>query len=161
MGDKNTKFFHNVTKIRRSKNWISKLQTKDNKISEDSEEIKEEIISFYSNLLNNNEGSHLLDQKKLPAGIPKIITDDQNQMLNEKIKLEEVFQALNQLPSSKAPGPDGFPADFYKKCWHILGQELSKALECSRRSGNILKEVNNTFIALIPKKEKVEKSWRL
>lgn len=156
MGDKNTKFFHNVTKIRRSKNWISKLQIRNNQISEDPEVIKEEIISFYSNLLNNKEGSHLLDQKKLLTRIPKIISEEQNQMLNGKINMEEVFQALNQLPSGKAPGPDGFPTDFFKKCWHIFGQELSKALECSRRSGKILKEINNTFIALIPKKEKAE-----
>lgn len=85
--------------------------------------------------------------------IPRIITDEQNQNLNERIKLEEVLQALNQLPSGKAPGLDGFPMNFFNKCWHILGQDLVDALECSRRLGRILKEVNNTLISLIPKKE--------
>lgn len=115
MGDKNTKFFHNVTKVRR-KNSISKLQVRNNQTSEDPEVIKEEIISYYSNLLNNTEGSHLQDQNKLLSGIPRIITVEQNQILNGKIKMEEVLQALNQLPSGKAPGPDGLPTDFYKKC---------------------------------------------
>lgn len=35
-----------------------------------------------------------------------------------------------------------------------MGQELTEALECTRISSKILKEINNTFIALIPKKEK-------
>lgn len=153
MDDKNTKFFHNVRKIRRGKNWISKLESKDNQIIEDHVQIKKEITTFFSNLLNNLDGSQLSEQKQLLEVIPKIITDEQNQNLNERIKLEEVFQALNQLPSGKAPGPDGFLADFFKKCWHILGQDLAEALECSRRSRRNLKEVNNTFIALIPKKE--------
>lgn len=76
MGDKNTKFFHNVTKIRRNKNWISKLQIRNNQSYEDPKVIKEEIISYYSNLLNNSEGSHLQDQKKLLSGIPKIISEE-------------------------------------------------------------------------------------
>lgn len=46
MGDKNAKFFHNITKLRRSKNWISKLEIKHNQILEDPDEIKNEIITF-------------------------------------------------------------------------------------------------------------------
>lgn len=62
------------------------------------------------------------------ALIPKIISNVQNQKLNEKFSLEKVTQALNQLPFGKAPRPDEFPTDFFKKCWHILGQDLIEAL---------------------------------
>lgn len=91
------------------------------------------------------------------ALIPKIISDEQNQKLNEKFSLEEVTQAINQLPSGKAPSPDGIPTEFFKKCWHILRQDLVEALEFARRSGNFLKEINNMFIVLISKKEKTSK----
>lgn len=95
MGDKNTKFFHNVTKLRRSKNWISKLEIKKNQTIEDPKEINKEIISYYFKLLNNTEGSQLTEHNFFLEVIPKIISDEENQKLNEKINLEEVFQALN------------------------------------------------------------------
>lgn len=37
-----------------------------------------------------------------------------------------------------------------------MGKEITKALEGMRNSGKILRELNNTFIALIPKKELME-----
>lgn len=91
MGDKHTNFFHNVTKIHRSKNWISKLDLNQNQTIEDPKDIKREIIAYnYSTLINNVEGSHLIQQERFLALIPKIIIDEQKQKLNEKFSLEEV-----------------------------------------------------------------------
>lgn len=109
-------------------------------------------LFVFSKLLNNEEGSDLKEQRKLLSLTPKVISDDQNKMINESFSLEEVSIALNKLPSDKVPGPDGFPTGFYK--WEIIGNDLVEALKFARRSGNLLKEIYNTFIAFIPKKEK-------
>lgn len=53
----------------------------------------------------------------------------------------------------KSPGLDGFPTGFFQKCWSFIRKEVTGALEGMRNSGNILREINNTFLALIPKKE--------
>lgn len=55
---------------------------------------------------------------------------------------------------NKALGPDGFPASFFQHYWEIVGVDVVVVIEDSREIGKVLKEINNTFIALILKKEK-------
>ena len=43
--------------------------------------------------------------------LPKL-TEEQKQTTEEPISLEEFHKAFNQTPNNKAPGPDGFPAEF-------------------------------------------------
>ena len=37
--------------------------------------------------------------------------------LDNPISEEEVKEAINDMPSDKAPGLDGFTSAFFKKCW--------------------------------------------
>ena len=39
----------------------------------------------------------------------------------------EIQQAIKDLPSEKAPGPDGFTSDFYKHCWEIIKPDVLSA----------------------------------
>lgn len=73
-------------------------------------------------------------------------------MLNEKFS-EEIKEALFQLHPDKALGPDGFLASFFQRFWGILGDEVHEAIEELWNTGNLLREINTTFIALVPKKE--------
>ena len=48
-----------------------------------------------------------------------------NQLLIAKYKEEEIIEALNNIGPTKASGPDGFPAIFFQKFWHIVGREVT------------------------------------
>ena len=48
----------------------------------------------------------------------------ENDILIAPYSEKEVFEAISQMKNNKAPGPDGFPAEFYKKCWHIIEGDL-------------------------------------
>lgn len=85
-----------------------------------------------------------------------MISEIQNQKLNSKFLEVEIHIALFQLHPNKAPSLYGFPAGFYQKCWHIIGHEMVEALEAARNGGKFLKEINNTFIVMIPKKENIK-----
>lgn len=37
---------------------------------------------------------------------------------------QEIEMVIKDLPSEKAPGPDGFIGIFYKKCWSIIKEDL-------------------------------------
>ena len=55
--------------------------------------------------------------------VPQLTVDD-NDILVAPFSEKEVFEAIVQMKNNKAPGPDGFPAEFYKKCWHIIKGDL-------------------------------------
>ena len=59
-----------------------------------------------------------LDESRI-EDVPQL-TAVENDILAAPFTEKEVFEAISQMKNNKAPGPDGFPAEFYKKCWHII-----------------------------------------
>ena len=41
---------------------------------------------------------------------------------------QEIKAAVKDMPSEKAPGPDGFIGVFYKRCWPIIKADLVEAI---------------------------------
>lgn len=58
---------------------------------------------------------------------PKVISK-MNDLLLCPYTIEDVESALKSFHPTKALGPDGFSAVFYKKYWHIVGRSI---LECA------------------------------
>ena len=57
----------------------------------------------------------------------------------------------------KALGPDGMPPVFYQTYWSDVGMDISQAILSCLHYGSILKSINHTFIALIPKVKNQER----
>ena len=55
------------------------------------------------------------------------------------------------IDDSKAPGPDCFFSRFFKAAWSIIGSDVSEAMVSFFSSGSLLREINCTIIALVPK----------
>jgi hypothetical protein len=83
--------------------------------------------------------------------IPQVVTLEMNNLLTCEFTPEEVTTALKQMGPLKALGPDGLPPLFYQKYWHLLGEDITKAVLNYLNSGKILKAINHTYITLIPK----------
>lgn len=65
---------------------------------------------------------------------------------------EEVTEAINQMHPLKAPGPDGLPALFFQKYWHIVGMEVQNLALNILNNSEQPHEINKTFLVLIQKK---------
>ena len=91
--------------------------------------------------------------------IPEIISSEENHMLTALLDENEIRDTIDSMANLKAPGPDGFPIDFYKKFWHIIGKDVISSIMEFFQNGKILKSWNHTFIALIPKGE-VQEEWK-
>lgn len=55
------------------------------------------------------------------------------------------------MPKCKAPGPDGFSAEFFLDAWEVVGSDSVQAVKEFFISGRILRKFNATTIALLPK----------
>ncbi|GJV28501.1 hypothetical protein Tco_1384949 [Tanacetum coccineum] len=63
----------------------------------------------------------------------------------------EIRDAIFSMGDDKSPGPDGFSAAFFKEAWDIISQDIIKAIREFFANGILLKELNHTILALIPK----------
>ncbi|KAL0295151.1 UNVERIFIED_CONTAM: hypothetical protein Sradi_6848800 [Sesamum radiatum] len=63
----------------------------------------------------------------------------------------EIKQAIFDIDETRAPGPDGYSAGFYKAAWPVIGGEVTQAILEFFRTGRLLKQINTTLISLIPK----------
>eukprot|EP00253_Pinus_taeda_P025402 PITA_25402 len=115
------------------------------------------ISTFLTEHFNNIAWEPEIDRteaiENLIKSIPRSISNEQNQGLTRQISLEEVEEAVKDMPNDKAPGPDGFTINFYKACWDIVKMEVWEVVEDSWCSVLILKSLNSTFLTLIPKEE--------
>jgi hypothetical protein len=78
-----------------------------------------------------------------------IITTEDNLLICAIPTKEEVVQGLSSLGSSKAPGPDGFIALFYKKYWSVVKEEVLGCIFNFFQNYFLLKELNHTHIAFV------------
>lgn len=82
-------------------------------------------------------------------GFSQLDLSDQDAMISES----EVWAAIKELPSDRAPGPDGFTGVFYKKTWQTIQREVMEAVQAFEMGNTrYFDRLNNAFIALIPKK---------
>jgi hypothetical protein len=78
-------------------------------------------------------------------------------MLASDFTESEIKGAINQIPSDKAPGPDGFTGFFFKECWDIVkGDIMNVANAFHRLCTSNLAILSTTNVVLIPKKDWAE-----
>ena len=80
-----------------------------------------------------------------------MVNEEQQRYLLGEYTTDEVRNAMFGIPGNKAPGPDGFSAQFFHDCWSIIGDSISAAVIDGLNKGSLLKVLNTTSITLIPK----------
>ncbi|KAL6131080.1 hypothetical protein ACLB2K_069458 [Fragaria x ananassa] len=73
-----------------------------------------------------------------------------------EIKEEEVYKALKQMHPMKESGPDGFLPIFYQCYWQVVGKDVTSAVRHFMNSDALMRQVNGTYITLIPKVQTME-----
>lgn len=73
-------------------------------------------------------------------------------MLTSAVTKNEVFFALQSLPSSKSPGPDSLNAQFSRFYWNDVGDSIYTTIRFFFDNFVMPKSCGRMFISLIPKK---------
>ena len=61
------------------------------------------------------------------------------------------------MPANKAPGPDGYPMEFYKAAWPVIGKDFITAIQSFFLFGFMPHSINATLLSLVPKTTEAEK----
>jgi len=158
--DANTKYYHLLANGRHRKTRIFQLEDENNIITGDAQ-LKEHITSYYKNLFGPSPNSHIMLDESQTDDIPQV-SQLENEYLTDTFSQEEVRAAIFQMEHNKAPGPDGFPPEFYQVFWNLIKDDLM-ALFTDFHQGNLpLNRLNFGTIILLPKKKdaKVIRQYR-
>ena len=117
-GDANTKFYHLVANGRHRKTRIFQLEDGNKLISGDAE-LKKHITTYYKKMFGPSETSSMSLDESATTDIPQA-SQMENEFLIDQFTEEEVRTAIFQMESNKAPGPDGFPPEFFTRFFGIL-----------------------------------------
>ena len=161
--EKPSKYFLNLEKSNQMKRNIRTLMYKGERIT-NQEKILTIQREFYEKLYSQdsnytlNEYNNFLQKITFPT-----ISQETKATCEAKITLDEIKEAINDLPNNKSPGTDGLPIEFYKFFGNDILDILSKSFENSFELGHLSNSQRKGVLCLIPKKgkdlTKIE-SWR-
>lgn len=164
LGNRNSRYFHKAATIKRCKNHIVCLKNEEGQYVAGSHDIRALFVKHFCRLfsgVSEDSGSPPVGSGASglsnPLGFDLLssldvrISDQDRESLDKPFVEKEVEEAVFQMGGLKAPGPDGFIAAFYQKNWNVVGREVSKVVLSFLHSGVMLKEINQTYITLIPK----------
>ncbi|KAK2638559.1 hypothetical protein Ddye_026354 [Dipteronia dyeriana] len=155
-GDQNTKFFHAKALSRRIRNRIGGLWDDSGWWHEKEKEVVYISDSYFKNIFNSSCPSDEQLEAVLNS-VDRCLPPDLCSLLDSKFTADEIRVDIFQMSPSKAPGVDGFPADFFQKIWNLVGDNITRmCLDCLN-NGRSVGGTNHTFLCLIPKDKKVER----
>ena len=114
---KNLQSSSNLEKKRGENGTVKKLVKGDTDIS-NSDDILEELHSFYSNLFarkiskTESECNNFLDSLNIPT-----ISEQHKLDCEKALSLEDLENSLFKMSIGKSPGNDGLSVEFYKAFW--------------------------------------------
>jgi len=135
---------------------IRSLTDSEGHVVQEDDDIKRVFPEYFQNLFNT---SCAKDSANLFDTMQACVTEERNVHMTKSYTAEEGLTGLNQMHPTKAPGPDGMPALFYQKFWQIVGGDIIDMVLDIRSNGRNPKEVNTTFVVLIPKVKGLKLLW--
>lgn len=135
--------------------FISQIYDASHNLTTDPASINSAFSSFYSTLYKSEPPSDslsmdsFLDNLEFPS-----LSEDLSGSLEEPLELKEITSCISQMRSHKAPGPDGYPVEFFKKFSTQLAPLLLDVYNDSLEQGVLPPTLNQALISLILKKDK-------
>ncbi|KAG2558681.1 hypothetical protein PVAP13_8NG264802 [Panicum virgatum] len=117
-GDNNTRYFQMIANDKHRKKRILSLEHEGRKI-EGQQNLKDYITQFYKELFGPPE-ENLFTLVERTNDIPQV-SSSENEFLMAPFTEKEIRDAIFNMEHNKAPGPDGFPAEFDSIISTILG----------------------------------------
>ena len=145
--------------INKESRWVRGLKNQDGEICTSDEQVAERFAAYYADLYKIRSQSNPLQIEEYLASVsvPVLAAEDRNG-LEEEITLTEVQDAILKLKAGKSPGPNGIPAEVYKRFPDLLGPHILGLFLGAREEGHIPPDLWRATIAVIHKQGKPRES---
>ena len=108
-----------LEKRKGEENLIFSLEDDDGRTQEGTENIKQTVWKFYSNLYKN-EPENIENQDLLLSKVDTFLTEEESALLDSPISLAELEMSLKNMQKSKTPGSNGLTREFISFFWNEL-----------------------------------------
>lgn len=154
-GDKAGKLLARYIKQRETMNAIPVIRDGSGQLSSDPYKINAGFSEYYQNLYSSESITPKDNIKTFltALNLPKV-TEHQLKDLDLPITIEEIVGVIKHLPTSKAPGLDGFTSEFYKSFSQELAPLLLNTYNESFNRKILPPSLSEAIITVILKKDK-------
>ncbi|GKA68734.1 hypothetical protein Tco_0768651, partial [Tanacetum coccineum] len=147
LGDSNTTYFHKAVKSRVSRNRIEAvLDSNGTLLSND--QVADGFVKHYEALLGHTDHVGVFNTDGL---FPNVLDNETAWHMVRIVSVNEVKKAMFSMGNDKSSRPDGYTAVFFKEAWDVVANDVTRVVQEFFQNGKLLKELNHTIIALIPK----------
>nr|CAE05084.3 OSJNBa0009K15.4 [Oryza sativa Japonica Group] len=112
--------------------------------------LKLHITTYYKGLFGPPDDFDLQVYESKIDDIPQV-SQLENEALTQEFTENEIKEAIFQMEHNKAPGPDGFPAEFYQVFWNVIKADLLDLFKDCHNGTLPLFSLNFGTIILFPK----------
>lgn len=151
-GDKNWKLLAMLVADYHPLTNIPVIGDQGGRLLSESWDIMQEFVRFFSSLYSlipsyDPAGlDSLLDELPIPR-----LSETDMISLEAKIMTKEIEKAIFTFPQNKSPGPDGFPADFYKANVEVLAPRFNLLLDYCHKHDTLPDFMLEAYMVLLLK----------
>ena len=151
--DWGTKFFHALLSQNHKINFIHVVQHSDGHLTTPVDKVGAKFVNFYKQLLGSFKVTLPLDVEIVHYR--PCLDEAVNASLLAPISNDDIKIALFSIGIDKSSGPNGYSSYFFKKAWDVIGEEFCVIVWDFFVFGQLLKQINHSIIALVPKSANV------
>lgn len=166
-GERNSKYFCNLEKIRGKKKAITRLRKSTGEIVTKQNEVLKELTQFYGKQYNQTTQAQNAQEE-----LNSFLENEDFRRLDKEeaatcegvVSLEETTKALKMMKNGSAPGSDGITTEFLKMFWNRVGNVITNSFIESFHKGELSYTQKQGIITLIHKGKNLERealtNWR-
>lgn len=135
---------------RRRRKYIASLKREDSALTWDHGEKEEVLHDYFSGVMGTKvQRSRSFNWERL---VMIKVEELPGLELDRPFTEGEVEFAVKSMPNDKAPRPNGFTTNFYKRCWQIIRPDIMAAFHSIHiHHSGPLEHINGAQIVLLPK----------